>query len=187
MHDARLALDRLRAAIDTIAITATNYKPVYKYWLHLLACIRVAEGRNDEAALYGLQGIKEKLGYWSTPFDRAFFLDQIGLLYQEMNRIADAEKAFRESLAYNPHYGPARFHLARLLYSSKQYSDARREAELFLREWQSAEEDAAELAAARKVAARPMSRDDRAVPRHEPQGAKREIPTNGRLPTIWRG
>ena len=43
------ALEQLRTALDAGSVTATNYKPVYKYWLHLLACVRAAEGRRDEA------------------------------------------------------------------------------------------------------------------------------------------
>lgn len=169
MVKARLALEQLRTVLDSNSITATNYKPAYKYWLHLLASIRAEEGRRGEAALAldDLRGIKDKLGYWSTPYDRAFFFDSIGVLYERINRIADAEGAFRDALAYNPHYGPARFHLARLLQGNGQFLEARREVELFLKEWQGAEPDAADLVAVREIVAQLVAPADGPV--HPPE------------------
>jgi len=76
---ARRALGQLRTILDSNRIQAMNYKPAYKYWLHLLASILAEEGNVEEAtaAINDLEWIKEKLGYWSTPFDRAFFFSAI--------------------------------------------------------------------------------------------------------------
>lgn len=151
---ARRALEQLRTAIDSNSITATNYKPVYKFWLHLLACVRASEGRRDEAvlALNDLRAIQHKLGYWGTPYDRAFFLNEIGLVYEKVNSVKEAGDSYRQALAYNSHYAPSHFNLARMLQRARQASEAREQAEQFLREWQNADPSLLELAIARAIA-----------------------------------
>jgi hypothetical protein len=61
-------------------ISETNFRPAHKYWLHLAALVDAAEGRRTEAAarLDDLEHVRQKLGYWGTPYDQAFFLDEIG-------------------------------------------------------------------------------------------------------------
>ncbi len=156
LDGARQALERLRAALDASSITATNYKPVYKYWLHLLACVRAAEGRRHESmqALNDLRAIQHKLGYWSTPYDRAFFLNEIGIVYDRISRRKEAADSYRQSIAYNSHYALSHFYLARLLQSDRNLAEARQEAEQFLREWQNADPGIPELATARAMAGR---------------------------------
>jgi serine/threonine protein kinase/tetratricopeptide (TPR) repeat protein len=148
---ARHALGQLLSILDSNQIKAMNYKPAYKYWLHLRAWILAEEGKNQEAAaaISDLKWIKSKLGYWSTPFDLAFFFDAIGQIYEKMKQPTEAEQAYNEALAYNPHFALSRFHLAQVLKSRGAYADARREMELFLKEWQGADPDTAEVVEAR--------------------------------------
>jgi tetratricopeptide (TPR) repeat protein len=153
---ARRALGQLRNILNSNSITAMNYKPSYKYYLHLLARISVRENKYQEAlsCINDLKWIKSKLGYWSTPYDLPFFFDAIGQIYEEMKNAPEAQKAYREALAYNPHYALARFHLARLLNNEGSIDEARNEMELFLTDWRNADADATELAEARKIMAR---------------------------------
>jgi len=152
---AHRALGQLRSILDSNQIMAMNYKPAYKYYLHLLAWILAEEGKIQEAseAIKDLNYIKNKLGYWSTPFDLAFFFDAIGQTYEKMKMPSDAEKAYNESLAYNPHFAPSRLHLARLLAAKDSLADARREMEAFWTEWDGADPDAAETIQARQIMA----------------------------------
>jgi len=151
---ARHALAQLRRILDSNSINAMNYKPAYKYWLHLHAWILAEEGRYAEAkdAVNDLKWIKFKLGYWNKPFDCAFFFDAIGQIYEKMMQAADAEQAYREGLAYNPHFAFSRFHLARLLKDKGEPAEARRELEAFWKEWQGADADAVETIEALKLA-----------------------------------
>ncbi len=143
---ARRTLRQLHSILESNGITAMNFKPVYKYWAHLLATILTREGKYQEAetAIKDLKWIKDKLGYWSTPYDRAFFFDSIGQIYEKMNKPLNAEQIYREALSYNPNYAFARFHLARLQKSQGLHINARREMEVFLNEWQGADSDAPE-------------------------------------------
>jgi len=149
---ARNALGQLRNLLDSNLISATNYKPAYKYYQHLLALILVDEGKNQEAetAINDLKWIKSKLGYWSTPYDRAFFFDAIGQIYEKMRLLPDADQAYRDALSYNPHYALAHFHLGRLLKTRAAQPEARTELEDFLAEWRDADPSALEVIEARR-------------------------------------
>jgi tetratricopeptide (TPR) repeat protein len=155
---ARKTLRQLRSILESNDITAMNYKPAYKYWAHLLASIAAREGKIQEAqiAINDLKWIKVKLGYWSTPYDRAFFFDSIGQIYEKMNKPADAEQIYREALAYNPHYSLARYHLAMLLQSRGGLVNARHEMEIFLNEWGGADPDAIEYVKGCKFIGKPI-------------------------------
>jgi serine/threonine protein kinase/tetratricopeptide (TPR) repeat protein len=150
---ARRALAQLQKILDSNSISANNYKPAYKYWLHLRAWILAEEGKIPEAAavINDLQWIKTKLGYWSTPYDSAFFFDAMGQIYEKMKRPEDAVKAYIDSLAYNPHYALARLHLASLLTEKEEWPDARIELQAFWSEWQEADLDAPETQKARRL------------------------------------
>ncbi len=64
MPAARLALAQLRTILHSSSINAMNYKPAYKYYLHLLAKISAEEGKIQEAAtaINDLKWIKSSWG-----------------------------------------------------------------------------------------------------------------------------
>jgi eukaryotic-like serine/threonine-protein kinase len=150
---ARQALGQLRIILHSGSINAMNYKPAYKYYLHLLAKISAEDGKTHEAtiAINDLKWIKAKLGYWSTPYDQSFFLDAIGQICEKIGRLPEAEQAYRDALIYNPNYGLARFHFAKLLKDKGSLPDARREVEAFLAGWSQADPDTAEVVEARNI------------------------------------
>lgn len=150
---ARQALGKLRSILDSNLISAMNYKPAYKYWVHLLARVLAEEGRNQEAAdeIKELAYVKNKLGYWSTPYDRAFFFDEIGQIFEKIKLPKDAADAYRDALSYNPHYALARFHLAKLLKAGGSLTDARLELENFWIEWRDADPENLEVTQARQL------------------------------------
>jgi serine/threonine protein kinase/Tfp pilus assembly protein PilF len=151
---ARQALGQLRHMLDLNSINAMNYKPAYKYYLHLLAWILAEEGRYEEAegAINDLKWVRYKLGYWNKPYEQAFFYDEIGQIYEKMKKLVEAEQAYRGSLNYNPHFAFSRVHLARLLHSRNSLLEAKRELDAFWQEWQGADPDAIETIEARRLA-----------------------------------
>lgn len=150
---ARRALAQLRGILDSNSINAMNYKPAYKYWVYLNAAVLAEEGNKTEAsaAISDLKWIQNKLGYWSTPYDCAFFFDEVGLIYEKMNLPEEALQAWREALDYNPRYARARLHLGRLLMKRGARAEGRREMEMFRKQWQGADADAAETIEARRI------------------------------------
>ena len=150
---ARQSRKRLNEILEINSINNLNYKQPLKFYLHLSALIFANEGKIEEAneKIADLEWIKEKLGYWSTAYDYAFFFNAIGQIHEIMNQLEDAEKSYREALSYNPHFALARFHLARLLDGNGDKEGARNEMKLFLEEWNEADPDVRELVEAREI------------------------------------
>jgi tetratricopeptide (TPR) repeat protein len=150
---ARDDLEQLQEILTDNTISAIYYKPTYKFFLHLSAKILAQEGRIDEAnqKISDLEWIKNKLGYWSTAYDRAFFYDAIGEIFETMNQTENAESSYREALEYNPHYALASFHLSRLLYNIGLRDPAGQVLDHFLADWNDADPDAKELIEARAI------------------------------------
>lgn len=146
---ANAALAQLRKMLDAGSITAMNYKPCYKYWLHLLARIRADERNKDEAlrAIKDLEWVKDKLGYWATLYDSAFVMDSIGQIYEKLGLPTDAEHSYRETISYNSRFALAHFHLARLLAEMGRKPEAREELKAFRADWATADANAPEVIA----------------------------------------
>ncbi len=153
LPSARQSLKQLNEILEINAINNQTYKPALKYYLHLSAIIFAQEGKVKEAneKIEDLEWIKEKLGYWSTAYDYAFFFDAMGQIHEVLNQLENAENFYREALSYNPHYALARFHLSMLLNARGDHEDSRREMELFLEDWKDADADVHELVEARKI------------------------------------
>jgi tetratricopeptide (TPR) repeat protein len=154
---ARSALDQLARMLRAGAqpVNASNYKPVFKHWLHLRAAIDAAENRAD-LALQSLEEIAAndtKLGYWGTPYDKAYFFDEIAVIAERLGKPTRAERWLHDALAYNSHYARARLHLAGLLQRSARADEARRELGLFFGEWREADGDGPEIVAAKALQA----------------------------------
>ena len=115
--------------------------------MHLAALVNAAEGRRAEAAarLDDLEHVRQKLGYWGTPYDQAFFLDEIGRVRESLGDAVRAERNYRDALAYNPHYALAGYRLGMLLRSAGKSDEARRELAAFADEWKDADPAVPEL------------------------------------------
>ncbi len=153
LPQARAGLAKLRSAIDAKSITEMNYKPVFKYWLLLSMRLDAEEGKGEqvEKAMSDLNWIKDKLGYWASPFDRAFCFDQAGIALEKAGRKPQAEQTYLNALAYNSHYTRARFHLGALRLSQGRKSEGKENLDVALAEWKDADPSLAELLEARRL------------------------------------
>lgn len=144
---ARGSMEQLRSILVDNSINASNYKPTYKFYIHLRAMIFAHEGSVAEAneMITDLEWIKTKLGYWSTPYDYAFFYDAIGQIHEKLNQKDSAEESYTEALRYNPHFAQARFHLALFYNSMGKHAEAREEIDKFLTDWAEADPEIPEL------------------------------------------
>jgi serine/threonine protein kinase/Flp pilus assembly protein TadD len=156
LRGANEALEQLRKILDASAINATNYKPVYKHWLHLRIQVRSAEGKQEEAsqAITDLGYVKDKLGYWSTPYDYAFMMDSVGQVFEKFDSLQEAERYYRDALAYNVNYPMAHYHLGALLTNVGRNVEAKRELSRFLELWDRADSQNPEILMARQLLSR---------------------------------
>jgi len=129
---------RLRATISLFekraaahGVNATNYFPILKFLIHL----KVLEGRlaNDPgrvmAAVQDGERIRAKMGYWSSPFNIAFFLDQYAGAVRDTDKASNKPRELLlQVVAYNPAYAPARVKLAEILLAENKREEAGAEA-----------------------------------------------------------
>ncbi len=150
---AEISLTQLRKMLEASSITAMNYKPAYKHYLHLLARTRAEEGNREESlsAIRDLEWVKDKFGYWSTPYDYAFMMDGVGQIYEKLDSTQDAERSYRDALSYNPQFAMARFHLGCLLVHGGRSAEARDELRQFLNLWATADPKTPEVVAAEQL------------------------------------
>ena len=116
--------------------------------------ILAQKGRQEECVRIAsiLKSIGHKLGYWAAPLDKAFYFDSIGRIYEGFGMQIEAEKTYREALAFNPHFASAQYHLANLLFTQERPEEAREVLDGFLDTWRSADEQAPELVNGRSLA-----------------------------------
>ncbi len=107
---------RLNKKIDAYQVNGSNYFPILKFSLHLQ--LLQAALRKDRNTAWNLMEegvrIRNKMGYWSSMFDRAFFLDQYAAVAVELGDKSQARRLLEMVLAYNPNYPPAKSRLASL-------------------------------------------------------------------------
>jgi len=109
-------ISRLNQKIEAYHVNGSNYFPILKFSLHLQ--VLQAALRKDRNAAWNLVDeavrIRHKMGYWSSMFDLAFFLDQYAAVALELGDKSQAKRLLEMVLAYNPDYPPAKSRLAKL-------------------------------------------------------------------------
>jgi len=148
---AQIKLEEMKRIIADNAIDETNYRMgIYKYMLHLEACLAVKKTDKDlrtvENRIAMFDGpIKNKVKDHTSPFDLAFFNTSFGELYMEMNELDLAEIRLKKALEYNPNYALAHYNLEKV-YSQKGEREKAQEAlERFRELWNGADADVKEL------------------------------------------
>ena len=117
---------KLDAAADTCQ-SVIKKVPQEPDPLHLLGLIRKKQGQHEEAERL-LRASIEK-----AP-NRPNFHGNLGNLLSNLGRLRDAEKAYRQALALDKSFRPARLGLARLLNEAGIHDAAEREADTLLDE-----------------------------------------------------
>ena len=129
---------RLTAMIDILAkkkdkfgVNATNYFPLYKFYLHLRALRAVLNGPDREGDLMDavdeILRIKDRMGYWTSMFDLSFFLNEHAALLREIGRLDRAEELLGLVIEYNPRFAAARLNRALLFTEQNRVAEAEEE------------------------------------------------------------
>ncbi len=110
-------------------VNATNYFPVYKYYLHL----KILEGltkRDENLVMSTIEEgirIKEKMGYWSSMFDLPYFFNLFAEALLAINRTDDALPLLNEAVLYNPNHAAVRLSLVKVYLQQGQTEMAKTE------------------------------------------------------------
>ncbi len=126
-------------------IDKENYFPIYKYYLQSMAECLLKKQDKSGLEYYGkLMNIKEKLGYWATPYERAFFTAQKAFAEIRLGLLSRARRTLEDGFSYNPNHPLLLEARIRLLKKEGKFSEVERridELRSFYMSTPSADED----------------------------------------------
>ena len=135
----------MKKIVEKNKIDKENYFPIYKYFLHAMGECLLHRGDKKGLKYYDkLMEIKEKLGYWTTPFERAFFTAQKSLAEIKLGLLRQAEKTLEDGFSYNPthpHLLEARIRLLKKEGKTNEAEQRIDELESFYRSYPPADDD----------------------------------------------
>jgi len=127
----RREIGRMKEKIVQNGVSATNFFPIYKFYVHLT--ILEAAGRGDLNGV--LRNIEEgkrmwkRMGYRSSMFNCAFFFNEYAETLNSLSRPAEALALLDEAYLYNPDYAAAHISLAKIHLQKGNLEKARQEYE----------------------------------------------------------
>ncbi len=127
----RREIGRMREKIDQNGVSATNFFPIYKFYVHLT--ILEAAGQGDLNGV--LRNIEEgkrmwkRMGYWSSLFNSAFFFNEYAEILYGLSRPAEALALLEDAHLYNPAYAASHISLAKIHLQKGDREKARQEYE----------------------------------------------------------
>jgi len=122
-------LSKMGQKIVNNEVNATNYFPVYKFYIHL----RVLEGYlkgNVEDVLGSIEEgkrIKKKMGHWSSMFNQSYFYEEFAEILMKMKKADLALELLKEASEYNPNYAASRLNLAEVYLMNNDLNQAKKE------------------------------------------------------------
>ena len=126
-------LEWMEKVVREYSVNEENYFPIYKYYLHGKAECLLSKGNRRGLAYYEkLMRIKEKLGYWATPFERGFFTGKKALAELKMGNLSRAETTIKDGFSYNPNHPLLLLARIFLLKEEGKSEEARRRTEELL-------------------------------------------------------
>lgn len=149
------ASERLARMVEENELGPGNFRPAYKFSLHLKAAAAALRGSSDEvrSLLQDLEFLGPKLSYWATPFDNALFLTEMARLAEYIGDTSLAERLYREALAFNPNFAWATLRLARICADDGRREESGTLVDRFEEAFTTADPDAPERAFALRLRA----------------------------------
>jgi len=127
----RREIDRMKEKIVQNGVSATNFFPIYKFYVHLTILEATRQGdlkgvlRNIEEG----NRMWKKMGYRSSMFNCTFFFNEYAETLNSLSRPAEALALLDEARLYNPAYAAAHLSLAKIHLQKGDREKARQEYE----------------------------------------------------------
>lgn len=110
-------------------VNATNYFPVYKFYIHLKVLEACLKEDGTEALRYIGEGkrIKHKMGYWGSMFNLAYFFDEYAKVCTRLNMPTEAVELLKEAIEYNPNFASSHLSMAKIHLGNNELDKAQQE------------------------------------------------------------
>jgi tetratricopeptide (TPR) repeat protein/predicted Ser/Thr protein kinase len=122
-------LTRMEDKMRRRDVNASNYFPVYKFFLHLkvLECSLLGDTGGVLRHIDDMKRIWRKMGYHDSMYDSSFFLDAAAKVLLDRGLADEAQGLLKQTLVYNPSSVPARVHFAQALLEKGEIENAQAE------------------------------------------------------------
>jgi serine/threonine protein kinase/Tfp pilus assembly protein PilF len=122
-------LSKMEKKIVHNEVNATNYFPVYKFYIHLRVLEGYLKGRVEEVLGNIEEGkrIKKKMGYRSSMFNQSYFYEEFAEVLMKMKKTDLALELLKEASEYNPNYTASHLNLAEIYLVNNDINEAKKE------------------------------------------------------------
>lgn len=140
LHD---MISMLGQKIERNGVSATNFFPIFKFYIHLMALESWLHKDPNQVAKYVEEGkrIRFKMGYWGSYFSLPYFYCQYAGLLIRIGQLDEAEAMLNEANRYNNQYAGTHLGLAEIFLAKDDRVRARHEYELAKLHLREADED----------------------------------------------
>jgi serine/threonine protein kinase/tetratricopeptide (TPR) repeat protein len=110
-------------------VSATNYFPIYKFYVHLRAIEGLLENDVNKVLINVEEGrrMRNKMGYWGSLYDLTFFFNQYAAILIRQQQFDKALSFLNEALSYNPDSPCCRLSLAEIYLQKQEKEKAQEE------------------------------------------------------------
>ena len=129
MKRLREVLNWMEKKIEEKEVNATNYFPIYKFYIHL----KLLEGHlykdMNIVKTYIREGkrIRKKMGFWTSMFDLSYFFDKYAEILIKHNRPSEASELLNNAIEYNSNYAASYLNMAKINLNNNNMEEARQE------------------------------------------------------------
>ena len=127
----RREIGRMKEKIVQNSVSATNFFPIYKFYVHL-AILEAARQGDLKGVLRNIEEGRrmwKKMGYRSSMFNCTFFFNEYAETLNSLSRPAEALVLLDDAHLYNPAYAAAHLSLAKMHLQKGDREKARQEYE----------------------------------------------------------
>jgi hypothetical protein len=126
LHD---VISKLEQKIVRNGVSATNFFPIFKFYIHLMALEGWLNKDPSQVVKYVEEGkrIRSKMGYWGSFFNLSYFYCQYGDLLFKVSHPDEAEAILVEASRYNGQYAGTHLGLAEVILARGDQESARSE------------------------------------------------------------
>jgi len=112
----RREIEHFEQKVSSNGVTATNFFPIFKFYIHLKALEGRLSGDSRAVATHIEEGkrIRNKMGYWGSFFNMPFFYNRYAEILLDMDRSEEASILLEAARKYNPGFPWTPLNLAKI-------------------------------------------------------------------------
>ncbi len=143
LNGLREVINKMEKKIEKKEVNATNYFPIYKFYIHLKLLEGYLQKDINKIKIYIQEGkrVRKKMGFWDSMFDLSYFFDKYAEILIKRDRLSEALELLTEVIEYNPNYISSHLNMAKIHLNNNNMEEARKEYQKALEMLSDADKD----------------------------------------------